>query len=201
MPLTRRHLLASIPVIGATALGLGFSSMLGRMKNGAFDPHAVNSPLLGKNVPDFVPLPALSVFGDSRDTELLTPDLLRKQTRPVLLNFMASWCIPCIMELPFLEELAQNRDQDIAIWGIAYKDKSRRVMDFLRRNGQPYARLGNDESGRCAIEWGVSGVPESFLVLPGGQIIWHGATALGHQIYEAEIRPRLPADSRPVAPG
>ena len=77
------------------------------------------------------------------------------------------------------------------IWGIAYEDKPENASAFVQRDGTPYARVASDRHGRVAIDWGVTGVPESFLVAPGGRILWHGSAALDPQIYDAEIRPRL----------
>jgi len=94
---------------------------------------------------------------------------LQRQTKPILINFFASWCIPCLTEMGVLQQLSSH----INIWGIAYKDKPEAVSGFLERNGNPYQKIGQDTEGNIGIEWGLSGVPESFLIMPGGIIKWH----------------------------
>lgn len=184
-PLGRRHLLALVPVLGLTALGAGFWQMLHGMGSGRFDPHAVSTPLLGKTVPDFPALPGLPGLGAGFDVAEL-----RAQKTPVLVNFMASWCIPCVEEMAELHVLSST----LPVWGIAYKDHPARTAAFVVRNGRPYSRIASDQSGRTAIEWGVTGVPESFLVMPGGRIVWHGSSALDAETFKREILPLLASD-------
>ncbi|WP_367159455.1 redoxin domain-containing protein [Kozakia baliensis] len=179
--LTRRRLMTALPIIGAGALGVGFWKMLGGMGSGNFDPHAVNAPILNRPVPDFS-LPGLPGMGDGFGS-----DTLKALTQPVLLNFFASWCIPCVAEMPELREIG-NR---IPIWGVAYKDKPEDSVRFVQRDGSPYQRVASDRSGLTAIDWGVTGVPESFLILPGGRIAWHGTAALSMDTLHTEIQPRL----------
>lgn len=186
MRLNRRHLLTSLPILGGAALGLGFHKMLHQMQKGNFDPHAINNGLVGQNIPNFTPIPSLPLYHD-RTISSLTPSLLSQQKRPLLLNFLASWCIPCVAELPFLKEISQ----EISIWGIAYKDKTERITHFLQRNHNPYHYVAQDLSGYCAIDWGVTGVPETFLILPGGKISLHINNALDQNIYQNQIRPLL----------
>ena len=167
-PLARRRLLFAAPLAAAAAAGAGAFAMLRRMPDGRFDPHAVDAPALGRAVPDFS-LPALAP-GPGFDAVAL-----RAQSRPVLVNFFASWCIPCLEEADALRALARR---PLPVWGIAYKDPDGAAADFVRRTGHPYARLVADRDGHAAIDWGVSGVPESFLVAPGGRIVWHRAGGL-----------------------
>lgn len=171
----RRRLLLLGPLGGAAVLGGGFWAILRRMDAGSFDPHLVPSPLLGRPVPDF-DLPGFN-----------RADLLA-QHRPVLVNFFASWCIPCLEEAPELARLAQG---GVPLWGIAYKDKPGNVTQYLAQHGDPYARIAHDDPGRTAIDWGVYGVPETFLVDAGGIIRWKFAGALTPQIVAGELRPAL----------
>ncbi|MDF7674248.1 redoxin domain-containing protein [Acetobacteraceae bacterium ESL0709] len=182
MALTRRHLLTALPVIGTAALGVGFWEMLKGMKSGHFDPHAVDTPIIGRDLPDFPALEGLTDLGEGFSSETL-----RAQTKPVLVNFMASWCVPCVLEMPFLKTVSS----EATIWGIVYKDKAERAAAFIQRNGAPYQRIGQDPQGTAAIEWGVTGVPESFLVMPGGKIVWHGSAALDKDTFLYTIRPML----------
>ncbi|GBQ25118.1 redoxin domain-containing protein [Gluconacetobacter sacchari] len=163
----RRRLLMAAPLVVAGGAGVAFWRMLSGMRQGSFDPHDIHAPALDRPVPDFAlpGLPPAQGFGAAD---------LRALKAPVLVNFFASWCIPCVAEMPQLNALKDR----LPIWGIAYKDKPAEAQGFVRRAGNPYARIASDLSGMTAIDWGVSGVPESFLIGPGGIIRWHSAAAL-----------------------
>ena len=107
-------------------------------------------------------------------------------------DFFASWCIPCVLEAQTLAGLGRV----LPVWGIAYKDHTDNAAGFVTRTGNPYARLAADTSGLSAIDWGVSGVPESFLVLPGGLIRWHVAGPLTPEIIDGGLLPALRGASR-----
>ncbi len=79
----------------------------------------------------------------------------------MLLNFFASWCLPCVQEAPVLMALKQR---GLPIWGVAYKDKPEPAAAFLQQNGNPYQRVAVDQPGRAAIDFGLYGVPETYLV-------------------------------------
>lgn len=176
--ITRRRLLMALPLVGAGAVGAAFWKMLSGMQHGSFNPHDINAPVLNRPVPDFS-LPGLAPsegFG--------TQDLTALK-EPVLLNFFASWCIPCVAEMPTLMAF---KDQ-LTMWGVAYKDKPDNAAAFLRHSGNPFARLGNDQQGRTGMDWGLSGVPETFLIGPGGVIRWHTAAPLTEDILRGSILP------------
>jgi cytochrome c biogenesis protein CcmG/thiol:disulfide interchange protein DsbE len=179
----RRRALLLAPLAAALAAGGGFYAMLRGLTSGTYDPHGVPSALLGRPVPDFT-LPPLPASG----TEPFTSADLRAPSRPVLINFFASWCQPCIIEHPQL--MALKRD-GVPVFGIAYKDKPADAAEFLRRRGNPYARLAQDEPGRVAIEWGLYGVPETYLVDKGGLIRWRWAGPITEDTMAAELRPLL----------
>ncbi|QDH17260.1 redoxin domain-containing protein [Swingsia samuiensis] len=178
---TRRKFLTALPIAGAGVLGVSFWRILHNMNDGSFDPRAVNNPHVGRPIPTFS-LPGIIGQGDG-----FSDHDLRAQTRPVLINFFASWCIPCVQEMPGLRAISRK----IPIWGIAYEDKPENADAFIKRDGSPYERLAADRHGKTAIDWGVTGVPESFLIIPGGRIIWHGSAALDPQTFENEVLPRL----------
>ncbi|WP_338029871.1 redoxin domain-containing protein [Gluconacetobacter takamatsuzukensis] len=165
--LTRRRLLMAAPLVVAGGAGIAFWRMLSGMRQGSFDPHDIQAPALNRPVPDFA-LP------DQLPGQGFGAADLRALKVPVLVNFFASWCIPCVAEMPQLNALKAK----LPIWGIAYKDKPADALGFVRRAGNPYARIASDLAGMTAIDWGVSGVPESFLIGPGGVIRWHSAAAL-----------------------
>jgi cytochrome c biogenesis protein CcmG/thiol:disulfide interchange protein DsbE len=173
--MNRRVLL--LAPFGATLLaGAGFLAMLHRAQEGKFDQHAVPSMLVGKRVPPFA-LPGDPGFADT--------DLAGK---PIVVNFFASWCIPCIEEAGVLMGLKQS---GVPLYGIAYKDKPPATEAFLARRGNPYARIGRDEPGRVAIDWGVTGVPETYLVDKDGIVRARWVGPLTEDNVAAELQPLL----------
>ena len=124
-------------------------------------PDVVPSVLIGKPAPDFT-LPALAGAG--------VPGLSRADLdgHLTLVNIFASWCVPCRQEHPVLERIA--KDSRIRLVGIDYKDKPENALALLSDQGNPYAAIGVDESGRTFIDWGAYGVPETYLVGPDGII-------------------------------
>ncbi len=170
------------PFAVAVAAGAGFWAMLAGMGSGRFDPHDVHAPSLDRAVPGFdLPSQAPGQGFSSR--------LLSAQTRPVLVNFFASWCIPCVLEAQTLASVSSL----LPVWGIAYKDAADDAQGFVRHTAAPYVRLASDRAGLCAIDWGVTGVPESFLVAPGGIIRWHLAGPLTDAVIQDELGPKLAA--------
>ncbi len=173
--MNRRRLLLLAPLGAAVLAGGGFLAMLRGMVAGKFDPRAIPSPLVGKRVPPFA-LPGLS------DADLATGQ------RPVLVNFFASWCEPCIQEAPALMALKQD---GVTLIGIAYKDQQADTQRFIAEHGDPYSTLAADVPGRVAIDWGVTGVPETFLIDPGGVIRWHFAGPLTERTIADDLDPLL----------
>jgi cytochrome c biogenesis protein CcmG/thiol:disulfide interchange protein DsbE len=171
-----RRLLLLVPFGAVVAAGAGFFAMLERETEGKFDPRGVPSMLIGKHVPPFS-LPGDPGFGDA--------DL---SGRPILVNFFASWCVPCVEEAGVLMALKQS---GVPIYGIAYKDKTAATAAFLARQGNPYARLARDEPGRVAIDWGVTGVPENYLIDKDGTVRWRWVGPLTPEAVEAELQPLL----------
>lgn len=179
---TRRRLLYAAPLVGAGAATLAGLDILARMGTGRFDPHDVASPVLGRRVPDFSLPPQAPGTGFSSGE-------LRHVAGPVLVNFFASWCVPCVAELPTLAALAQR----LPLWGIAYKDAPAEAAGFIARSGVAYARLGADHPGTVAIDWGVTGVPESFLVDHTGIIRGHWVGGLTDAVVAGDLLPRAAA--------
>lgn len=169
----------------AVAAGAGFYGMLRGMESGGFDPHATGNPQVGHPVPSFdLPAQAPGEGFGSAD--------LQRAGGPVLVNFFASWCVPCLIEHPNLLALKQD---GLAIWGIAYKDTPEKAGALLMRDGNPYARIARDAPGRVAIDFGVTGVPESYLIDRAGIIRWRCPGPITPVIVETQLRPALRAVS------
>jgi len=153
----RPRLIFLLPLGFFVALALIF---LMRLESGV-DPSAIPSALVGQSAPEFdlPPLEGVTVPGLKR------ADLDGKVT---LVNVFASWCAPCRQEHPVLEKLA--KDNRIRLVGINYKDQAENARRFLGDLGNPYAAIGVDRQGRTTIDWGVYGVPESFVVGADGII-------------------------------
>jgi cytochrome c biogenesis protein CcmG/thiol:disulfide interchange protein DsbE len=158
----RLRLLYLLPALIFGALALLF---LIRLYSG--DPSRIPSALIGRPVPSFAlePLPGLAADGKALPG-LSDADL--KAGAVTVVNVWASWCAPCRQEHPSLMELA--KDPSVRVVGINYKDNPENARRFLGALGNPFAAVGVDPNGRAAIEWGVYGVPESFVVGPDGTI-------------------------------
>ena len=176
-----RRILLLAPFGAAVVAGAGFYSVLGRMKTGTFDPHDVPSQLIGRRVPDF-DLPAQAPGQGFGSADLMA------QGRPVLLNFFASWCVPCVVEHPELMKLSAS---GLPLWGIAYKDTVPAASGFLATHGNPFARVARDAPGQVAIDFGVYGVPESYLLDKQGIVRWRMAGPLTPAVVVEGLRPAL----------
>jgi cytochrome c biogenesis protein CcmG/thiol:disulfide interchange protein DsbE len=158
-----RNILVLLPLVVFLALAGLFLYRLG-----TGDPSRLPSALIGKAAP-VTNLPALP--GLERDGKaVLGLDSAAFQGAVTLVNVWASWCIPCHDEVPFLEKLA--KDQRIRLVGINYKDTPDNARRFLNRYGNPFVANGRDDSGRASIDWGVYGVPETFLVGRDGRVAY-----------------------------
>ena len=155
-PQRGRLWLAILPVIAFAALALLFWRGL------SGDPSAIPSALIGKPVPEFS-LPAIAGMGvPGFDSASL------KKGQVTVINVWASWCVPCRLEHPLLMQLA--RRSDIRLVGLNYKDEPENARRFIGTLGQPFAAIGADEAGRAAVDWGVYGVPETFIIDGSGII-------------------------------
>lgn len=159
-----------------------FAAIAGLFLAGMFrdDPDALPTAYAGKTAPkvEMSDLPGKTSFTDAdlRDGEVK------------LVNYWASWCAPCRVEHPNLEALAQD---GVRIYGVNYKDEPAKALGFLEELGDPYARLGADESGRMALNWGVYGVPETYVIDGDGTVITRFAGPITQRVLESTIRPAL----------
>lgn len=174
----RRRLLVVLPLIAFAALVAVFFVQL---ESGG-DKSAIPSALIGTTAPatSLPPLEATGLPG------LETSAMAGKVT---LVNVWASWCVPCRQEHPLLMELAKDKRFDVA--GLNYKDKPDNAARFLGSLGNPYTAIGRDENGRAAINWGVYGVPETFVVDAKGTIAFKHVGPLTPQAVAETLMPAI----------
>jgi cytochrome c biogenesis protein CcmG, thiol:disulfide interchange protein DsbE len=159
---TKRGLLLLPLVLFLALAGLFFFRL------GTDDPSKIPSALIGQPAPqtDLPPLEGLA--RDGEPVPGLSTDGFKGTV--TLVNVWASWCVPCHDEIPFLAQL--SKDSRIRLVGINYKDQADNARRFLNRYGNPFAATGTDDRGRTAIDWGVYGVPETFLIGRDGRIAY-----------------------------
>jgi len=182
----KRRVLVLLPLVVFIGLAAIFLIRLG-----AGDVSRIPSALIGKPAPatDLPPIPGLERAGQP------VPGLTNATFpgRVTLVNVWASWCVPCHDEVPFLEAL--SKDPRIQLVGINYKDEAGNARRFLGRYGNPYAATGQDANGRAGIDWGVYGVPETFIVGRDGRIAYKliGPIGAGNlaRVLEPEIEKAL----------
>lgn len=168
-----RRVIFLLPLFLLGGLAAVFALDVGR------DPRAIPSALIGRPVPEFA-LPPLESGGKG----LAAADLRGGVT---VVNVFASWCPPCRVEHPVLKRLAQSA----TVVGIAYKDRPADTLAWLHRLGNPYAAVGADAEGRVALDWGVTGVPETFVVDASGRIRFKHAGPLTPDIAESQLLPHI----------
>ena len=169
-----------LPVAGFLALAALFFVAIF-----AGDPSEVPSALLGKPVPEFT-LPPVADTGVPGFTH---EDLAKGNVTVV--NVWASWCVPCRQEHPLLEAL--RRESGAPIFGLNYKDSGDAAQRFLATLGNPFARVGADRDGRVSIDWGVYGVPETFVVDGEGRIVLKHVGAIDPESLTQKIMPAIEA--------
>jgi cytochrome c biogenesis protein CcmG/thiol:disulfide interchange protein DsbE len=159
----RRSLLVILPLIifaGLVALFL--------LRLGAGDPSRLPSALIGKPAPALTLPPLEGLVDNGAPAPGVEPAMFKNAVTVV--NVWASWCAPCRDEHPFLMKLAA--DDRVRMVGINYKDSAGNALGFIERHGNPFDAVGVDANGRAAIEWGVYGVPETFVVGRDGTIVY-----------------------------
>lgn len=180
----KRWYLAAIPAVAFAALALVF------WKGLAGNPSEIPSALIGRPVAEFSlpPLDGLDVPGFDAAT--------LRRGRVTVVNVWASWCGPCRTEHPLLMELAKR--PDIRLFGINYKDDSANARQFLGSLGQPFAAVGVDDSGRTAVDWGVYGVPETFVVDGSGVIRFKWIGPLTSEVLAGKLAEEIAAAAQPL---
>jgi len=178
----RRRLVVLLPLAMFLALAALFFFRLG-----AGDASRIPSALIGRPAPATDLPPVVGLERDGKPVPgLLAADFKGAVT---LLNVWASWCVPCHDEAPLLVKLAE--DTRIRVAGINYKDQPENARRFLGRYGNPFAASGADVNGRAAIEWGVYGVPETFIVGRDGRIAYKLIGPITPENLEGTLKPQL----------
>lgn len=162
-PPRRRSWLVALPLIAFAVLAGLFWFRLG-----SGDPARIPSALIGRPAPQTVLPPLDGLVANGAQMPGLDPSAFKGQVSVV--NVWASWCVPCHDEAPLLVKLAQ--DKRFRVIGINYKDSPDNARRFLGRYGNPFAAVGVDANGRASIEWGVYGVPETFVIGRDGAIAY-----------------------------
>lgn len=178
----RRITLAIVPLVIFLALALLFLNRLGN------DTSRIPSPLIGRAVPEFK-LPALAGVPQPGFS---SADL--KTGKVSIVNIFASWCGPCREEHPQLMKLAANeklKSAGLQIAGLNYKDQPANAKRFLDQLGNPYTHIGTDTPGRASIDWGVYGVPETFIIRGNGTIAYKFIGPISAQALDKVIIPQI----------
>jgi cytochrome c biogenesis protein CcmG, thiol:disulfide interchange protein DsbE len=183
LPEKRFSAIAILPValFGLLALGFLYSLFHG-------DPSTLPSVMIGKPAPQFA-LPA--VPGVERNGAAIpgfsTADLGGGKVS--IVNVWASWCVPCRQEQPLLEGVAKKLK--VPLYGIDQKDAAGDAVNFLKTLGNPFDKIGADSNGRASIDWGVYGVPETYVVDGAGKIAYKYIGPLTEDAIEKELRPAV----------
>lgn len=171
-----RRAIYLLPLVAFAALAVYLSHGLAP----GYNPELLPSALIDKPAPAF---DLAGLKGEARLTNRAFTDEI------VFVNFFASWCAPCRQESPVLMDL--SRRNVIVLYGIDYKDKPADAEKFLQQYGDPYRRIGVDDSGRTAINFGVYGVPETYAIDRTGHIRWRHVGPLTDDVVKNEIMPLL----------
>jgi len=144
------------------------------------NPDALPSAFAGKQAPGVVVTP-LGDYPTFSDADL-------RDGKVKMVNFWASWCAPCRVEHPNLEKLAA---EGVTIYGVNYKDKPEAAQGFLAELGNPYAAIGADLKGRMGIDWGLYGVPETFVIDGDGNVVMRFPGPITERVLKSDIRQGL----------
>ena len=176
------RLIVVVPLIlfaGLTAIFL--------IRLNAGDPSLIPSALIGHPVPQTALPPIAGLKRDSAAVPGIDPASFKGAVTVV--NVWASWCVPCHDEAPLLMQLAQ--DSRLRVIGINYKDDADNARRFLGRYGNPFAAAGTDQNGRAAIEWGVYGVPETFVIGRDARIAYKLVGPITPENFQSILVPQI----------
>lgn len=173
--------IAPLVVFAMLAAAFAFSLSQG-------DPSKLPSALIGKPAPKTA-FPALDGLKDAgQQIAGFTSEAFGKG-KVTVVNFWASWCVPCVQEHPHL--IALGKRAGVSIYGVNYKDQPSAARRFIGRYGNPYAKVGTDSNGRGAIEWGVYGMPETFIIDGEGHIAYKHVGPITEHSLNREVIPAI----------
>lgn len=157
------------------------------------DPSKIPSMLIGKPAPQssFVALDELAADGKAVPG-FTSADLVKGKV--TIVNFWASWCSQCVEEHPLLDKLTGATGA--SLYGVNYKDTAAAARRYLNRYGNPYAAVGVDSTGRSAIDWGVYGMPETFVIDGKGMVVYKHTGQLTPEAIDAKLIPAIDAAKR-----
>jgi cytochrome c biogenesis protein CcmG/thiol:disulfide interchange protein DsbE len=180
------RLIYLVPIVVFAGIAIFFFA--GLRERATVAPDELPSVLIGKPAP-VTPLPAL----DAQARGFAPADL--RSGHVSVVNVFASWCVPCREEAPALRTLSQIKG--VALYGMVQKDTPAKARAFLADVGNPYSRIDLDANGRASIEWGVYGVPETFIVDPRGIVRLRYAGAITPDVLSSVILPAIAAAQTP----
>jgi cytochrome c biogenesis protein CcmG/thiol:disulfide interchange protein DsbE len=184
--------LALLPLIAFAALAGLFLFQLDRAKKDP-DLKALPSALVGKQAPKF----ALPAIDGATGEGFSDADL--KQGQVTLVNIFASWCVPCREEHPILMQMGKDpklKALGVRLYGLNYKDDAANALRFIAQYGNPYERVGADVKGRAGIDWGVYGVPETFVVRGDGSIAYKQIGPISQEALRDKLMPAIEAAAK-----
>ena len=189
---TSPALMRLLPVAIFAAVAVFFAVAL---KTG--DPSKIPSTLIGKAVPEtsFPAVKDLTTDGKAVPG-FVSADLAKGKV--TIVNFWASWCAQCVEEHPLLETLKLKSGAEL--YSVNYKDAADTARRYLSRYGNPYSAVGTDPAGRGAIDWGVYGMPETFVINGKGEIVYKHVGPLSAEAIEAKILPAVAMAAKASAP-
>jgi cytochrome c biogenesis protein CcmG, thiol:disulfide interchange protein DsbE len=184
----RRPLLWPLAIFAVLALLFALALRSG-------DPTKLPSALIGKRVPE-ISFAALDGLMDGSHPVAGFSAAELAAGKVTVVNFWASWCVPCVQEHPLLGLLKQRAGTPI--FGVSYKDQPAQARRFLGRYGNPFMAVGVDADGRGAIEWGVYGMPETFVINGRGEIVYKHVGPLSVESLETKVIPAIRAAEAPA---
>lgn len=176
--MNRSFLLRLVPLLLVVVFGIALYSGLGR------NPYELTLVKAQQPMPVFS-LPSLTE-PSKRITER---EFYTTEKKLTLLNVWASWCAACRNELPFLQQLAKQ--EKVSIYGLNYRDNSQGALHFLNQLGNPFTEVIFDNKGTLALQLGVYGAPESYLINSQGEILYRYAGELNDAVWQTEFLPRI----------
>jgi cytochrome c biogenesis protein CcmG/thiol:disulfide interchange protein DsbE len=179
----RRVLIALLPLL----LFFGLAGVFLMQLTSGRDTSIIPSALIGKPAPTLALQPLDGAVKNGQPVPPLTSEAIRGKL--TLVNVWASWCVPCRQEHPVI--LGLSTDERLNVVGINYKDKNDAALAFLGELGNPFSAIGVDPKGAAAIDWGVYGIPESFLVGPDGTILYKHVGPFDDASVRGELLPAI----------